>query len=75
MPHVEVKCYPGRSEEQKQKCALAITKAITENLGCDESSVSIAIKEIEKENWKSEVWDKQIACDESLYKNPGYTCE
>ncbi len=75
MPHVELKCFPGRSEEQKQKCAEAITKAITENMGCDASSVSIAIKEIAKEDWKEKVWDKQIACDDSLYKKPGYTCD
>ncbi len=75
MPHVEIKCYPGRTDEQKNKCAEEITKAITETLGCDASSVSVAIKEIEKEDWKDKVWDAQIvADDEFLYKKPGYTC-
>ena len=69
MPHVEIKCYPGRSEEQKTRCAEEVTKAITETMGC------VAIKEIEKEDWKNKVWDTQIApeCD-TLYKKPGYTC-
>ena len=76
MPHVEIKCFPGRSEEQKTRCAEEVTKAITETMGCDASSVSVAIKEIEKEEWKDKVWDTQIAPEKgSLYKKPGYTCE
>jgi 4-oxalocrotonate tautomerase len=75
MPHVEIKCYPGRSEEIKAKCAEEVTKAIAATMGCDESSVSIAIKEIEKADWKSKVWDAQIAPEmDGLYKKPGYTC-
>ena len=75
MPHVEIKCYPGRSEEVKGKCALEVSKVIAETMGCDESSVSIAIKEIAKEDWKEKVWDPQIAGDDNLYKKPGYTCD
>lgn len=76
MPHVEIKCYPGRTEEVKAKCAKAVTKAISETMGCDASAVSVAIKEIEKENWKTDVWDKQIAPEmDSLYMKPGYTCD
>lgn len=76
MPHVEIKCYPGRSEEVKTKCAEEVTKAIAGTLGCDASSVTVAIKEIEKSDWKAQVWDKQIKPEEeSLYKKPGYTCE
>ena len=45
-------------------------------MGCDASSVSIAIKEIEKDDWKVKVWDKEIAPEmNSLYKKPGYTCD
>ncbi len=75
MPHVEIKCYPGRSEEVKSKCALEVSKVIAETMGCDESAVSIAIKEIAKEDWKEKVWDPQIAGDDNLYKKPGYTCD
>ena len=74
MPHVEVKCYPGRTEEQKRKYAEKITKVIMETMGCDETSVSVAIKEIEKDDWKEKVWDKQIISEEEyLYKKPGYS--
>ena len=48
MPHVEIKCFPGRTEEVKTKCAEEVAKAISETMGCDLSSVSIAIKEIDK---------------------------
>ena len=75
MPHVEIKCYPGRSEEVKSKCALEVSKVVAETLGCDESSVSIAIKEIAKEDWKEKVWNPQIVGDDNLYKKPGYTCD
>ena len=73
MPHIEIKCYPGRSEEQKKLCAEKVAQASADALGCKLSSVSVAIKEIEKENWKKDVWDKQIVPDEKyLYKKPEY---
>lgn len=76
MPHVEIKCFPGRTNEQKAECAEKIAKIIEETLGCKNSSVSVAIKDIPQEKWKSEVWDKQIVPDDDvLYKKPGYTCE
>ncbi len=73
MPHIEIKCYPGRSEEQKRLCAEKVAQAAAEALGLSTSTVSVAIKEIEKENWKKDVWDKQIVPDEKyLYKKPEY---
>ncbi|NLX70947.1 MAG: 4-oxalocrotonate tautomerase [Clostridiales bacterium] len=76
MPHVEIKCYPGRTEEQKKKCADKIAEDIAEVLGCDISSVSVAIKEIPAEEWKEKVWEVDITPNEKyLYVKPGYTCE
>ena len=75
MPHVVIKCFPGRTEEQKTKCAEEVTKAIAETMGCNESSVSVDIKEIAQDDWKDQVWDKEILPLENLYKKPGYTCE
>ncbi len=73
MPHVEIKCYPGRTEEQKQRCAEKIAEDLVEILGCSMASVSIAIKEIPENEWKEKVWDVEIAPnEESLYKKPGY---
>lgn len=76
MPHVEIKCFPGRTEEQKKLCAEKIAEDIAETLGCKVSSVSITIKDIREEEWKEKVWDASIAPDKDLlYKTPGYTCE
>ncbi|MCQ2226928.1 MAG: tautomerase family protein [Bacteroidales bacterium] len=74
MPHVDLKCVVGRSDAQKTECAEKIAKVIAETLGCETSSVSVAIKDINGDDWKSEVWDKQIVPDEKyLYKKPGYS--
>lgn len=74
MPHVDIKCFSGRTDEQKRRCAEKVAEDISEILGCELSSVSVAIKDIEEENWKEEVWDKHILTDKDyLYKEPGYT--
>ena len=76
MPHVEIKCYPGRTEEVKQKCADKVAADVAELLGCNLSSVSVSIKEIEQNDWKDKVFDGQIMADkDSLYVAPGYTCD
>ena len=50
MPHVEIKCFSGRTEEQKKECAERVAEVIAETLGCKTSSVSIAIKDIQLNN-------------------------
>lgn len=76
MPHVEIKCFAGRTDEQKRQCAEKVAEAVAESLGCKLSSVSVAVKDCPPEEWKTEVWDKNIVPDEPyLYKKPGYTCE
>ena len=73
MPHVEIKCFSGRTDEQKTRCAEKIAQDIAELLGCETSSVSVAIKDIPPEDWKEKVWDADIVPDaEYLYKKPGY---
>lgn len=73
MPHVEIKCFSGRTDEQKTRCAEKIAQDIAEILGCETSSVSVAIKDIPPEDWKEKVWDADIVPDaEYLYKKPGY---
>lgn len=76
MPHVIVKLWPGRSEEQKINLADKITQSVMEILKVDETSVSVSIEEIPKERWTSEVYIPDIAGKESmLYKKPGYKPE
>jgi 4-oxalocrotonate tautomerase len=73
MPHVIVKLYPGRSEEQKTKLADEIVKDIVAIAKCEEKSVSVAFEEIEKEDWAEKVYKPDILNrKDSLYKEPGY---
>ena len=73
MPHVIVKLYPGRSEEQKKKLADEIVKDLVAIAKCDEKSVSVAFEEIAKEDWAEKVYKPDILSKKnSLYKEPGY---
>lgn len=73
MPHIEIKCYPGRSDAKKKMLADKIAKDVVEIFKTEESSVSVAIYDVPQEEWKEQVWDRAIAPNiESLYKKPGY---
>ena len=72
MPHVLVKLYSGRSEQQKAKLAEALSAAIVSTLKLDEKSVSVAIEDVEPENWTQEVFKPEILNNPKLYKKPGY---
>lgn len=76
MPHVEIKCYPGRTEAQKQALADKVAEDVAEILGSSLSSVSVSIQDVPQENWKTEVWEPSILPEyDRLYKKPGYHCE
>ena len=51
MPHVIVKLWPGKSEEQKTRLAEEITKDVMDVLHYGEEPVSVAIEEIEPQDW------------------------
>ena len=73
MPHVIVKLWPGKSEQQKQQLSQAIVDAVTSVLGHGEESVSVAMQEISSADWKKQVYHPDIlAHPESLYRKPGY---
>lgn len=73
MPHVNIKLYPGRSEEVKKELANKIAKVVSEMAGTSLGSISVAIEEIEKENWMKDVYEKDIIEKrELLYKEPEY---
>lgn len=46
MPHVIVKLWPGKSEQQKRRLAEAITRDITTVLHYGDESVSVALEEV-----------------------------
>lgn len=73
MPHVVVKLWPGKSEEQKKRLADAITKDVMTILKYGEESVSVAMEEVEPPDWTEKVYKPDIENKwETLYKKPGY---
>lgn len=73
MPHVIVKLYPGRSEQQKKRLAEEIVKDVVAIAKCEEKSVSVAIEEIKPEDWAEKVYRPDVLDKEkTLYRKPGY---
>ncbi|MBI1356352.1 MAG: 4-oxalocrotonate tautomerase [Acidobacteria bacterium] len=73
MPHVIVKMWPGKSEQQKTRLAERVTEAVMETLHYGEDSVSVAIEEIDSGEWARKVYQPDIQARwDSLYKKPGY---
>ena len=74
MPHVIVKLWPGKSEQQKARLAEAITKDIMEILHYGDESVSVAMEEVKSQDWLEKVYKPDIQNKRNtLYKKPGYT--
>jgi 4-oxalocrotonate tautomerase len=73
MPHIIVKLLPGRTEEQKQRLADAITSDVVRIVKCDASLVSVAVEEVEATEWPEKVYRPDILnAKANLYIKPGY---
>ena len=74
MPHVIVKLWPGRSEEQKMLLAEEIVKDVMQIMEASEGSISVAIEEVSSGEWKTKVYDPEIKENwDKLYKKPAYS--
>ena len=74
MPHVIVKLWSGKSEQQKIRLTDAIVKDVMNVLNYGEESVSVAIEEVPARDWPEKVYKPDIVENaEQLYKKPGYT--
>ena len=74
MPHVIVKLWPGKSQQQKQRLANAITKDVMDHLGNGEESISVAFEEVSPQDWKERVYKPDIVGQpDKLLKKPGYS--
>jgi 4-oxalocrotonate tautomerase len=74
MPHLIVKMYPGRTEEQKKKLTMALTQAVIDSIGAPDDAISIAIEEIAKEDWEARVTRVDIAPKlATIYKHSIHT--
>lgn len=73
MPHITVKLWKGKTETQKRKLAEELTKTAMSVIGYSEESFSVAIIDIEPDDWKEKVYEPDvIGQKENLYKEPGY---
>ena len=72
MPHVIVKLWPGKSEQQKTRLAEAIAKDAMNVLNYGEESVSVAIEEVKPRDWAENVHQSDVVNNsEKLYKKLG----
>jgi 4-oxalocrotonate tautomerase len=73
MPHVIVKLYSGRSQQQKASLAQAVTQAVMTGANCSEQAVSVSIEDIEPDDWVEKVYKPDIQSKpDLLFKKPGY---
>ena len=73
MPHVIVKLWPGKSDQQKARLAEKIAKDVMDVLNYGEESVSVGFEEIKSQDWKEKVYKPDIQEKwDKLYKKPGY---
>jgi 4-oxalocrotonate tautomerase len=73
MPHVIVKLWPGKSEEQKAHLAEAITKDVMKILHYGEGSVSVAMVEVTSQGRVEKVYKPEVKNKwDKLYKKLGY---
>ena len=73
MPHIIVKMYAGRSDEDKQKLAQALAKALIDTLGSSDKSISVGIEDVAPDDWGAKVYRPDIAAKlDTIFKAPGY---
>ena len=73
MPHVVVKLWPGKSDQQKTELADAITRDVMDVLDYSQDAVSVAFEEVAADDWAERVYKPDIQAKwDQLYKKPGY---
>ena len=60
MPHISVKMLEGRSEEQKKRLAVALVRAVTEELHCSDHYVTCTVEDYSAVEWQT-VFQREIA--------------
>jgi len=74
MPHILVKLYSGRTEQQKQRLAEELTRAAMAVLKLDNDAFSVAVEDIAPEDWTEKVYKPDILGNPArVLKKPGYT--
>lgn len=74
MPHVVVKLWPGKTEQQKQRLADAIAQDVMDILNCGDEAVSVGFEEVPASEWAEKVYRPDIRDKpDAVYKKPGYS--
>ena len=73
MPHVIVKLWPGKSDDQKRRLTETITGGVMDILEYGEDAVSVAFEEVAPSEWTPKVYEPDIVGKwANLTKQPGY---
>ena len=73
MPHVIIKLAAGRTLGQKASMAADVTKAVMGTAKCEAKAVSVAVEDIDPQDWLEKVYKPDIiGAWERLFKKPGY---
>ena len=73
MPHVIVKLWPGKSDDQKQRLTETITRGVMDILEYGEDAVSVAFEDVTPAEWTPKVYEPDIVAKwANLTKQPGY---
>ena len=73
MPHVIIKMFSGRSEDDKRRLADRVALAVMNSIGASDQSISVAVEDIEPGDWTEKVYDPDITGrPDTIYKKPGY---
>lgn len=72
MPHVIVKLWPSKSDDQRQRLTKTITRGVMETLEFGGDAVSVAFQEVAPTDWQTKVYEPDIAGKwATLTKQPG----
>ena len=73
MPHISVKLWPGRTEEQKRALTARIVEAVKDTMGASDDYITVAIQDVPADQWPKAVYKPEIADQiDCLYKKPNY---
>ena len=73
MPHVILKLYPGRTDDVKRQLAERIAGDVAEIADCQMKSISVAIEEVDPNDWAEKVYRPDILENEDrIVIKPGY---
>lgn len=74
MPHIIVKLWPGKTEEQKRQLADRISRDVMDVLHYGDESISVSMEEVSANDWAQKVYRPDIqGAGKNLYKKPGYS--